>query len=127
MDFGTTIPFYFISICCFVVIPIVAIATLIFVRFSLKEKQLAQNMFITVIVFGIMPFLSAVLQLFWSFVTVILNGGCEETLDLTPEIMKDMFMSTLELAATLAVRGVGLGIMIACCIVLPITFALRHY
>jgi hypothetical protein len=126
MEFGTLIPLFFIMACCIVLIPIAGFTLLAYIRFSLDDTQLAKNIFITVTGVGILSFLFPIVQLIWSLILIRQDSHCESSIELTAELVGEIFVSTLGYSTRRILPGVALGFILAICVVLPITLSVRY-
>ncbi len=131
MDFGNTIPFFFLAICCIAVTPIAGFASLAIIRFVLKDKQLATNILFTVMGTGFLSFISpsvqVVLDRALDLMLIHLNCGCKPSSAFTPEIVGRQLLSALQDGAFMIYPGIALGFYLALCFVVPITFGVRFF
>ena len=126
MEFGETIPLFFMSLCCIAGTPIVGFALLAVIRFKLKDRQLARNIFFTVIILGLLSFLFPVVRFAWSQIVIPRGCGCDSSLIITPEIKTEMLLSDIQFGAFLIYPGIGLGFILAFFGVVPITLVVRY-
>jgi hypothetical protein len=127
MEFGETIPLFFMTVCCIAVIPIIGFILLALIRFRLRDRQLAKNILLTVLGVGFLSFLLPILQLIWALVLITQDCGCETSFELTPKILTEMFLSSVQFGAFLIYPGIAFGFLIAYCSVLPITLVVRRF
>jgi hypothetical protein len=128
MEFGDTIPLFFISICCIGVIPIIGFALLAVIRFILKDSQLATNIIITTIGIGVFAYSFPTWRIIVFLPFLLLqNCACASSLVITPQIVGEMLLSSIQYGAILIYPGIGLGFIISYCIVLPVTLAVRFF
>jgi hypothetical protein len=131
MDFGNTIPFFFMAVCCIVVTPFAGFASLAIIRFILKDKQLATNILFTVMGTGLLSFISPTVQVVLAraldLILIHLNCGCEASIGFTPEVVGRRLLSAVQDGAFLIYPGIALGFYFALCFVVPITFGVRFF
>jgi hypothetical protein len=128
MEFGETIPLFFITVCCIGVIPIFGFALLVIIRFSLKDRQLARNIFFSVLGVAVIAYLYPIWQMILSLPLLLhVSCGCDTPIVITPAMVGEMFLSSVQQGVFLVYPGMALGFIFAFAIVLPITLVVRFF
>jgi hypothetical protein len=127
MEFGDTIPLFFITVCCLGVIPVIGFTLLAVIRFNLKDKQLSKNILITIICTGILSILFPIFEMLWPLTTFNQNCGCKIPFELPPEIVRSQFVYALKGAVLFIYPGIAVGFILAFALTLPITLGVRFF
>ncbi len=113
MEFGTTIPLFFMTMCCIVTTPFVGLTAILFIWFRLKDKQLAKNILFTVIGVDLLVFIFPTLQLIWALIFLSQDCNCENSNTFTPKAVSEMFIAALRYGRNLMIPGITLGFIFA--------------
>lgn len=122
MEFGNTIPLFFITICLLFLIVIGGTVLLIFILFKVKESSLTRNILLTMVAvcgtWFLFPFVGFV------YGAIAVCWYCpEENFHLT----WDIFLSTLGYSVRTLFISIPCGYIIAFGLVLPVTFLIRAF
>ncbi len=130
MEFGDTIPLYFITLCCIITTPLIGFSALAFIRFSLKDKALARNILMTNVIVACIP----VLYMIYGFIRLIflIPGCCSKGLNLININLQEILSTTSEIISTtlpfllwMIFLSLTVSFLIAFIIVLPATLIFR--
>jgi hypothetical protein len=120
MEFGETIPLFFIGLCLISTTAIGGTIALVAIYFFFKDKQLAKNIFFTVVAVCAVWFLYPLGQLIYG-VILICHYCPESSFQFTWEIV----LSTLRLSARSLIFGLPCGYIMAFALVVPIILSIR--
>ena len=121
MEFGALIPLFYMTMCFFVVTPLVGIVVLAFIRFSLRDTALARNLLAGVLLVCIIWFIFPFGQLLVAAIRI-----CQECPDSDFRITSDVLFNTFRYAFRLALLpGTTSGFILSFLFVVPTTFLLR--
>jgi len=121
LEFGNAIPLFFLTLCCAVTTPIIGVVALVYIRFSLKDTQLAKAILLSVLIVSLLWFAYPIVQLLVA--TTLIPSDCPGTeFRITPDILG----MTLRYASGLLIPGVVSGFLLAFVVVTPITLLVRH-
>lgn len=128
MEFGEIITLDFLTLCCVIVIPIAGFSVLGFIRFSLQDKILARNIFITIIISIIISATLLLLYMGYNILSIIftLPQCCPGSSGLDNFNWSVMIMIALNFAIGATIASIIIGFIIAYDIVVPITLIVRY-
>jgi hypothetical protein len=125
MEFPELIVGSLLAVCCTLGGFIAGLAGLLVVRFSYKDKLLARNILLTVLIACLVAFAIPLLELAWGLVGIC--RYCPQLAStITPALLKGMLLETLQLSAGSLVPGSAVGFLIAYAVVSPITVLVRR-
>jgi hypothetical protein len=125
MEFGTLIPLYFLTMCCFIATPIAGFSSLAFIRYSLKDKGLAKNILLTIGVVALLAFLYPLVGLIRGL--ILLPLCCPEIAALLEaQAVREMTSISVKYALFLIIPSLTVGFLIALFFTVPITFLARY-
>lgn len=122
MEFGNTIPLFFITICLLFLIVISGTVLLLVILFKIKDRRLTRNILLTMAVVCGTWFLFPLVGLVYGAIAVCWYCP-EENFYLT----WDIFLSTLGYSVRTLFISVPCGYVIAFGLVLPVTFLIRAF
>jgi hypothetical protein len=122
MDFGTTIPLFFISLCLLFVTWILGTGLVITLIFRVKDRQLTRNVLLTVIAVSTIWFLFPLAQAAYALIRI-----CRDCPDISSFVTFEVLLSTLSFSARTLFFGIPCGYIIAFGLVVPVTLAVRSY
>ena len=122
MEFGATIPLFFMGLCFCILTPLIGSALLLFIRFSSRDIVLARNIFITVLIVCLLWFVFPMGQLIYAAIAI-----CRECPDSDFRLTGEIFLSTVSYAFRLALMpGTASGFLFAFFVVAPATMIVRR-
>jgi len=122
MEFGNTIPLFFITICLLFLIVLGGTVLLLVILFGIKDRKLTRNVLLTLV---------AVCGAWFLFPLVGLAYGAIAACWYCPEenfhITRDIFLSTLGYSVRTLLISIPCGYVIAFGLVLPVTLLARAF
>ena len=122
MEFGATIPLFFIGLCFLILTPLIGAGLLLFIRYSSRDIVLARNIFITVLIVCLLWFVFPIGQLIYASVVI-----CRECPGSDFRLTGEVFLATVSYAFRLALMpGTTTAFLVAFFIVAPATMIVRR-
>lgn len=122
MEFGNTIPLFFITICLLFLIVLSGTILLLVIIFGIKDRKLTKNVLLTMAavcgVWSLLPLVGLVYE------AIAVCWSCPEE---TFHITWDIFLSALGYSARTLFISIPCGYVIAFGLVLPVTLVLRAF
>jgi hypothetical protein len=122
LEFGEIFFLDLLGLCCVNAILIIGIIGLILIRFSLKDRQLARNILITVLVVSFCWFIFPLFQLVYVAIAI-----CKSCPDSVFRIDGEIILMSLRWGIYLLIPGIVSGFLVAFILVVPITLFVRYY
>ena len=122
MEFGNTIPLFFITLCLLFLIVIGGTVLFLVILFGIKDRELTRNILLTMAAVCSVWFFLPLIGLIYG--TIAVCWYCpEENLHIT----WDIFLSTLGYSVRTLFISIPCGYIMAFGLVLPVTFLVRAF
>jgi hypothetical protein len=124
MEFGETIPLFLLSLCYFGLTPVIGFSGLALIRFSLKDRYLARNIFITIISVAVLP----ILYMGFGIIQEVLfiPRCCAQNFGFVAPALSEILSFSIPYTIWFVYLSFTVGFIIAFTLVVPITLLIRH-
>ncbi len=122
MEFGETIPLFFLTLCLLISAPLVGIIALLVIRFAFKDKQLTKNILYTILAVSLLWFVWPIGQLVYAAILI-----CRECPGASLPSAWQLIGGTLSFSVGTLIFGIPCGFVMAFLFILPATLAVRFF